>query len=117
MFQDQLARRLDQHFHHGPLRRRQHDMLDELLVLNPTAVPADQLHPRARQGDVEDAGVGGVGQPQPHDLARREGKTQVGVAGDQQPVAEAAHGRVARLSGAEGGDLAILDQNVVQSQD
>jgi len=27
----------------------------------PTAVPADQLHPRAGKGDVEDAGVGGVG--------------------------------------------------------
>ena len=86
-------------------------------MLDPTAVTADQLHPRAGQGDVEDAGVGGVGQPQPHDLACPEGKTKVGVAGDQQPVAEAAHGRVAGLGGAERCDLAVLDENVVQSQD
>src|SRR5215213_3308582 len=32
-------------------------------------------------------------------------------------VPEAAHGRIARLGGAEGGYLAILDENVVQSQD
>jgi hypothetical protein len=41
VLQGQLATRLEEHVQHGALRWRQHDLLDELLVLNPTAVPAD----------------------------------------------------------------------------
>jgi hypothetical protein len=48
--QGQLARRLDQHVDHDPLRRSQHDPIDELLVLNPTVVPADQLRSPRREG-------------------------------------------------------------------
>jgi hypothetical protein len=40
-----------------------------LLVLNPAAVAADQLHPRTRQLDVEHSGIRGVGQPQTQHLA------------------------------------------------
>ena len=48
--------------------------------------------------------------------ARKE--TRRSGAGDQQQlIAESAHGSVASLGRAEGGDLAILDENVVQSQD
>jgi hypothetical protein len=100
----QLARRLDQHVDHDPLRRSQHDPIDELLVLNPTAVPAE-----SRVLAVWSATAALPGPPGRN--------TQVGDAGDQQVIAESAHGSVASLGRAEGGDLAILDEIVVQSQD
>ena len=65
----QLTGLLEQHVDHHSLRRSEDHVVDELLVLDVAAVAADQLHPRPRQRDLEDAGVGGVGQVEAHDLA------------------------------------------------
>jgi hypothetical protein len=86
-------------------------------MLDPARVPTDQLHPHPRHAQVEHPGVGGVGQPQPHHLPRPSLQPQVGVPTGQEHVAEAAHGRIAGLSGAEGGHLAVLEQQVVHRQD
>ena len=61
---------LKQHVDHHSLRRSEDHVVDELLVLDAATVAADQLHPRSRQRDPEDAGVGGVGQVEAHDLAQ-----------------------------------------------
>ena len=74
VLQRQRARPVEQHVDHRPLRRRQQHLLDELLPLDPAAVAADQLHAGAGQPDVEDPRVGGVGQPEPHDLAGAGGQ-------------------------------------------
>ena len=44
-------------------------VFDELLVLDMTAVAADQLHPGSRHGHPEDTGVGGVSQVEADDFA------------------------------------------------
>ena len=46
-----------------------------------------ELHARSGQGDLEDAGVGGVRQIQAHDLAGLGGQREFGLPGDQQDVA------------------------------
>ena len=93
----QLARLLEEHVDHDPLRRRQDHRLDELLVLVAAAVAADELHPGARQRDVEDAGVGGVGQVEADDLAALRAERRFGLAADEQHVAEPPHRHVGRL--------------------
>ena len=50
----QLAGLVEEDVDDHALRRREHDLLDELLVLDVAAVAADELHPRARQRDLED---------------------------------------------------------------
>ena len=85
-------------------------------MLHPAAVAADELHPRAGQLHVEHPGVGGVGQPQPHHLPGPGGERVVRLAADQQHVAEPAHRRVGGLGRAERGDLAVLQQQVIQGQ-
>ena len=54
----------------GPLGRGEHDLVDDLLALVAAAVPADELHPRAGQGNVEDTRVRRVRQVEADDLAR-----------------------------------------------
>lgn len=83
----------------NPSRADDH-VVDELLLFDMAAVASDQLHPRPRQGDLENAGVGGIGQVRAHDLAQLRRQRQLGLAVDQQDIAEAAHGRVSRLSSA-----------------
>ena len=97
VFEGQLPGLVEQDVDNGPLRRCEQHLGDELLVFYPAAVAADELHPSARQPDVEDAAVGGVGQPQPEHLARSRGQRQVGLATDEQQVAVPAHGGVAGL--------------------
>ena len=116
VLQRQLARRVEQHVHDGPLGRRQHDVLDELLALAAPAVAADELHARSGQRDLEDAGVGGVRQIQAHDLAGLGAQREFGLPGDQQDVAEAPHRGVGRLVAAERRDLTVLDQDVVERE-
>jgi hypothetical protein len=60
VFEGQLSGLVEQDVDDGPLGRCQQHPRDELLVLHPAAVPADQLHPGAGQPDVEDGSVGGV---------------------------------------------------------
>jgi hypothetical protein len=117
MLQVQLPRGRDQHIDHHPLRRRHHDLVDELLVLDAAAVAADQLHPGPRHGQVEHPGVGGIGQPQPHHLPHPCLQPKIRVAAGQKDVAEPSHGRIAGLGPAERGDAALLDQQVVDGQD
>ena len=69
------------------------------------AVASDELHPAARYGDVEQAGVGGVGEVEPHDLASAGRQGEVGVAGGEHHVAEAAHRDVRRAGGVERGQM------------
>ena len=97
MHQRQFARLLEERVDDDPFGRRQHDLFDELLMLDPAAVAADELHPRTRQLDLEHAGVGGIGQEEPNDLSGLRGQLEIGFAGDQQHVPEATHRRVRGL--------------------
>ncbi len=112
----QLPRLLEERVDHDPLGGSEDHRVDELLLLVAAAVAADELHPRARKMDLEHARVRGVGQVEANDLAELRAHRQVGLAGDQHHVAEAAHRRVRRLLAAERGDLAVLDQDVVERQ-
>ena len=112
----QPPRLLEEHVDHDPLRRRQDHRVDELLALVAAAVAADELHPRARQCDVEHARVRGVGQVEANDLAALRAQREVGLAADEQHVAEPPHRRVGRLGAAERRDLPVLDQDVVERQ-
>ena len=116
VLQLQLPWPVEKHVDHGPFRGRQQHLGDEFLVLDPAAVAADEFHLGARQRHVEDPGVGGVGQPQPHNFPGPRGQREVGLAADQQHSAEPAHRRVRRLVRAERGDLAVLQQQVIQGQ-
>ena len=49
------------------------DLFDELLVLDAAAVSADELHPGARQGDLEDPRVGRVGEVEAYHLSLLRG--------------------------------------------
>ena len=100
----------------APLRRREHDRLDELVALVAAAVAADELHPRAGQGDVEDPRVGGVRQEEAHDLARPRLERRLVLAADEEDIPEPAHRGVGRLVRAERRDLAVLDQYVVERE-
>ena len=92
------------------------DLVDQFLALVVAGIGADQLHLRARQRHVEDARVGGVGEVEAHDLAPLGFERKVRLAGDEHHVAEASHRHVRRLRLAEGGDLAVLDQDVVEGE-
>ena len=65
--------------------------------------------------DVEDAGVGGVGQVEADDLPSCASSV-ARLAVDEQDVAEPAHRRVGRLRPAERRDLAVLDEDVVERE-
>jgi hypothetical protein len=84
VFQGQLPGLVDQHVDNGALRRREQNLGDELLMFYPAAVAANELHPNARQPDVEDPAVGCVRQPQSEHLTRSRGHRQVGLATDEQ---------------------------------
>jgi hypothetical protein len=102
--------------HDDALRGGQEHLLDEYLLLVVTAVAADELQRGSRQRDVEDTGVGGVGEVETDDLAAGCLESKVGFSGDEHDVAEASHRDVRRLRLAEGCDLPVLDQNVVECQ-
>jgi hypothetical protein len=57
-----LPGRVEEDVDDSPFRRSKQDILDERLPLVPAAVPADLLHPRAAQGEVEQPGIGRVDQ-------------------------------------------------------
>ncbi len=117
MLQPDAAGLAEQHVHDDPLRRSEDRRLDELFPLAAAAVTADELHPGSRQRDVEDPGVRGVHQIQPHHLPGLRGQRQIRFAADEQHVTEAAHRGVRRLGPAERSDLAVFEQDVVQGQD
>jgi hypothetical protein len=77
VFQRQVPRLVKEHLDNHTLRWSQNDILDELLVLDVTAVTADQLHPGTRQHNPEDPGVGGIGQVEPHHLAELRGEREI----------------------------------------
>ena len=112
----ELAGVRKEHVDDDTLGRCEQHLVDELLVFTVAGVGADQLHLRARQRHVEDTRVGGVGQVEAHDLAPPRLERQVRLAGDEHHVAEAAHRDVRRLRLPEGGDLPILDQDVVEGE-
>ena len=60
---------VEQHVDDGPLRGSEQHLVDERLALVATAVAADQLHPRAGEGEVEDPRVRRVDEVEAHDLA------------------------------------------------
>ena len=97
----ELAGALEEHVEDHALRRRQDRLLDDLLALAAAAVPADELHARPGQLDLEHARVGGVGQIQAHHLALPRLERELGLSGDEQHVAEAAHRGVRGLRAAE----------------
>ena len=112
----ELAGVRKEHVDDDTLGGGEQDLVDELLALVVAGVGADQLHLRARQRHVEDARVGGVGEVEAHDLAALGLERKVRLAGDEHHVAEAAHRDVRRLRLAEGGDLPVLDQDVVERE-
>ena len=112
----EVSRLLEQHIDHNPLRRRQDHGVDPLLPLHVTAVAADELHPSAGERDVEHAGVGGVDQVEAQHLPEPCGHRLVGLAVDEDDVAEPAHGRVGGLVRTEPGDLAVLEKEVVEGE-
>ena len=99
-----------------PLRRREHDRVDELLALVPPAVAADELHARPRERDVEHPRVRGVREIEADDLALSRAQPELRLAADEHHVPEPAHRRVRRLRRAERGDRALLEQHVVERQ-
>ena len=62
VLQRRRSGRVEEDVEDDPLGRREDHRLDELLVLAAAAVAADDLHPCVGDGEVEDAGVGGVGE-------------------------------------------------------
>ncbi len=94
---------------------KQH-LFDELLTLVVTAVGADELHPCARQGDVEDAGVGRVREVEANDLATLGLQREIRLSSYEHRVAEASHRHVRRFGLAERGDASLLYENIVERQ-
>jgi hypothetical protein len=111
----QLAGLREEDVDNDPLGGREQHLLDKLLVLVATAVGADELHARAGQGDVEDAGVRRVGQEEADDLAGRGVQPELRLAGNEHHVAETAHGDVRRLR-PERRQLPVLEQEVVERE-
>ena len=112
----ELAGLLEEHVDHHPLRRREEDVLDELLALVAAAVAAHELHPGSRQADLEDARVSRIGEIEAHDLADLRAEREVCFPADEEDVAEAAHGHEGRLDVAERSDLPVLEQDVVERE-
>ena len=117
MLECQLCRLVEQDVDDDPLGGRENDRLDELFLLAAAAVAADELHLRARKRDVEDARVRGVRQVDPNDLVLLRVEGKVGLAGDEQHVAEPPHRSVVGLRWAEGSDRTVLEQDVVEGQE
>ena len=116
VLQRELAGPVEQDIDDDSLGGSEDHVVDELLVLDVAAVAADELHPRARQLDLEHPRVRGVGQVEADHLAELRGQREIRLAADQQHVAEAAHRRVGRLGAAERRDLAVLQQDVVERE-
>ena len=113
---DRLCR-IEPHVDDRSFGRRDHDIVDPLLALVPTRVAADELHPRARDRNLEHPRVGRVHEVEAHDLAAFHLEALLGLAADEQHVAEPTHGGVRRPMGIERRDPAVLDQDVVERQD
>ena len=116
VFEHEVARPVEHDVHDHSLAGRKDHRVDELLVLDAAAVTADELHPHARKGDVEHAGVRGVCEVEPYDLPLLRLEVEVRFPGDEQEVAEPSHRCVGRLGSTERGHLAFFDQDVVERQ-
>ena len=116
MLERQLPRLLEEDVDDDALGWGEDHRVDERLALDAAAVAADELDPRAGQGDVEDARVGGVGQVEADDLVELRRSAGSVSPPTSSGVAETAHRRVGRLGAAERRDLAVLDQDVVERQ-
>jgi hypothetical protein len=79
-----------------------------------SAVATDELQARSRECDLEHARIRRVGEVEADDLPQLGLQREVGFPVDEQHVSEAAHRRMSRHGAAEGGDLAVLKQDVVE---
>src|SRR3954452_24141276 len=86
-------------------------------MLVAAAVAADELHPGARDTEVEDAGVGRVRELEADDFAGAGLQIELGLAGGEHDVSEATHGGVGWAGPAERAHLAVLDEDVVEGDD
>ena len=116
VLQPELAGAVEQDIDDDSLGRSEDHVVDELLVLDVAAVAADELHPHARQLDLEHPRVGRVGQIEAHHLAELRCQREIRLTADQQHVAEPAHRRVGRLGAAERRNLAVFEQDVVERE-
>ena len=66
-----VARAVEQDVDNRSLRGCQPNLVDEGFLLVASAVPANELHAGTREGDVEDAGIGGVDQVKADDVPHR----------------------------------------------
>ena len=98
VLEDEVARLVEHDVHDHPLAGSEDHGVDELLVLDAATVAANQLHPRARENDVEDPRVGGIREVEAEDfvLLRLQRRESVSPAMSKE-VAEAAHGHVGHL--------------------
>ena len=78
-------------------------------MLVAAAVAANELHRGSGHGDVEEAGVGGVGEVEAHDLAGRGLQLEAQFARRQHHVAEATHRDVGGTLDVERGDPPVFD--------
>ena len=113
----EFAGGLEEHVDDGALGGRQQYVVDEGVSLVAAAVAADQLHPGTWDGDVEQPGVGGVREVEAHDLTGAGGEFEIGLTAGEHHVAEAAHGDEVRAVEVVGGDVAVLEENIVEGDD
>ena len=73
MLQRRFTLPVEQDVDDRPLRGGKDHRLDPDLPFVAAAVCADQLHPRVWDSEVEDAGVGGVGEIEADDLVSARG--------------------------------------------
>ena len=112
-----LARGVEQNINDCSLRWREEHLVDERLALVATAVATDELVCGSRESDVEDSRVRRVHDVQTNDLAGAASPANDGFPVDQHDVAETSHRGEVRASLVERGDVSILDQQVVQSDE
>ena len=114
MLERELSGVVEEDVDDDALGGREQHLLDEFLLLVVAAVGADELHPRPRKRDVEDARVGRVREVEAHDLAALGLERELRFTGNEHRVSEAAHRDMRRLRLAEGYNPPLLDQHVVE---
>src|SRR5947209_11441956 len=113
MLEPHVPRSVEQHVDNRSFGRCEQHRIDERLALVATAVTTDQLRARAANGEVEDARVRRVDEIEAHDLPLSGLAGELGLAVDQQDVAETPHGGEGRPGPAEVRNVAALDEQVV----